>query len=64
MCRERARPRRAWAGESGQTMSEYLALTGVTTAIAILTANVLGVQIRAVIAGMAQKVLQVITGYP
>ena len=45
-------------------MSEYLVLAGVTTAIAILVANTLGVHIRAVISGMAQQVLQVITGYP
>ena len=64
MCRDRGRPRRRWADESGQSMSEYVALTGVTTAIAILAANTLGVRIREVIAGMAQKVLQVITGYP
>jgi hypothetical protein len=45
-------------------MSEYLALTGVTTAIAILAANTLGVRLREVIQGMAQAVLQVVTGYP
>ena len=64
MCRPRGWLRRVWTGEAGQSMSEYLALTGVTTAIAILAANTLGVHIRAVISGMAQKVLQVITGYP
>lgn len=56
--------RRLWTDRSGQSFSEYLALTGITTAMAILAANTLGVQIRQVIQRMAQTVLQVVTGYP
>jgi len=64
MSRIRDLARRLRTESRGQTMSEYLALTGVTTAIAILAANTLGVHLRHVIQGMAQKVLQVVTGYP
>ena len=49
---------------AGQSMSEYVALTGVTTAIAILSANTLGVHLREVMRGMAQQVLRLVTGYP
>lgn len=56
--------RRLWTDRRGQSFSEYLALTGITTAMAILAANTLGVQIRQVIQRMAQTVLQVVTGYP
>jgi len=64
MSRVREIARRLRTESCGQTMSEYLALTGVTTAIAILAANILGVRLREVIQGMAQTALQVVTGYP
>jgi Flp pilus assembly pilin Flp len=64
MCNWRELARRLRRDDSGQSMSEYLALTGVTTAIAVLVANTLGVTIRHVFQSVAQRILQVVTGYP
>ena len=64
MSRWTTRLRRGWRDESGQSMSEYLVLTGVTTALAIMVASTLGVTIRQVFQSIAQRILQVVTGYP
>ena len=62
MCSETRRAR--WRSQRGQTTSEYVALAGVTTAIAILMANVLGLSLRQAMESVAQRMLSVITGYP
>jgi hypothetical protein len=64
MCNWIALARRGWKDEAGQSVSEYLVLTGMTTAIAILVANTLGVTIRQVFQSVAQRILSVVTGYP
>jgi hypothetical protein len=64
MCKWRTLARRGWAKDSGQSVSEYLVLAGMTTAIAILVANTLGVTIRQVFQHAAESILRVVTGYP
>jgi Flp pilus assembly pilin Flp len=64
MCEWKVLARGRWKAASGQSMSEYLVLTGMTTAIAILVANTLGVTIRQVFQNVAQRILSVVTGYP
>jgi hypothetical protein len=57
--------RRGWRrSQRGQTTSEYVALAGVTTVIAVLMANVLGLSLRQAMESVAQRMLSVITGYP
>jgi hypothetical protein len=41
-----------------------VALAGVTAAIAIMMANVLGLSLRQTMESVAQRMLSVITGYP
>ncbi len=62
MCSEA--PCARWRSQRGQTTSEYVVLAGVTTAIAILMANVLGLSLRQTMESVAQRMLSVITGYP
>jgi Flp pilus assembly pilin Flp len=56
--------RRLGADQRGQTMSEYLVLAGVTTAIAIVMSRMLGGSVKQAFASVAQRMLAVITGYP
>jgi len=64
MCEWKVLARGGWRSATGQSMSEYVVLTGMTTAIAILVVNTLGVTIRQVFQSVAQRVLSVVTGYP
>jgi len=50
--------------QRGQSTSEYVVLAGITTAIALVMANVLGTSLRQAMASVAQRMLSVITGYP
>jgi len=56
--------RRRAADARGQSASEYVALTGMVVAIAVLVANGLGVSLRLALQTAAQRMLSVVTGYP
>jgi hypothetical protein len=59
----RGRARRV-ADERGQSVAEYITLTGLVAGIALLVVTVLGGSIRLALQTAAQKVLSVVTGYP
>jgi hypothetical protein len=58
-----ARRRRA-LDRRGQTTSEYVVLTGIVVAIAIVVADVLGLSLRLALQTAARRVLSVVTGCP
>jgi len=48
----------------GQTTSEYVVITGIVVALAVVVADRLGFSLRLAMQTAAQRVIGVVTGYP
>ncbi len=64
MCSNLRLRARRFADERGQSVAEYITLTGLVAGLALLVVSVLGGSIRLALQTAAQKVLSVVTGYP
>lgn len=51
-------------GERGQTTSEYVVISGIVVAIAVVVADGLGFSLRQAMQAAAQRVIGVVTGCP
>jgi len=55
---------RRLSDERGQSISEYVTLTGLVVSVSLLVVNVLGLSIRHALQSVAEQILKVVTGYP
>jgi hypothetical protein len=64
MCRSAGAAWRRAADRRGQTTAEYVVITGIIAAVAVLVSNGLGLSLRLALQNAALRVLSVVTGYP
>ena len=56
--------RRSWRDESGQTISEYVVLTGMVAVLAVMLYDIVGGSAREAFRATARRLLAVVTGAP